>query len=166
MKPHSPSQGRSQFPARAKQLPSVEHVLERIKTLTGELQAAQSEIYGQISEPAELMERRSLLEDAGAARVLEQFRTALDHIRGILWLCMEAEAEAATGAGAGDPRRNRELARANRLLRALSTPSGLPAGDPLREPVSFFDRLDRVIDTYIQDGGTLRAQSHGKRPKT
>lgn len=127
-------------------LPSPEHVVERIKTITGELTALEAEIYGQIADPGELLDRRSLLQQAGAAAVLVDFKFALDQLRSILWFC-----ESGTSASNGDAgsARERELARATELLKALSPPGF--AASSAKESGSFFERLDRVIDNYIQD---------------
>ena len=143
MKSHG---GNKKHVASQLELPSAEHVLERIKTLTGELEALQGEIYGQIADPAELLDRRSSLQQAGAANVLEKFKAAIDHLRGILWFC-ESD-----GPPANRPthrnERERELARATELLQALS-PAGSVAARV--ESGSFFERLDRVIETYMQE---------------
>jgi hypothetical protein len=138
---------------------SPEHVLERIKTLTAELEALQAEIQGQIAAPAELLDRHSLLEQAGAAGVLVDFKVALDQLRSILWFCESGDAASA----GGDVRvvRERELARATELLKALSPPGFAPSSKT--ESGSFFERLDRVIDNYMQESSSTR--SAGKRPK-
>ncbi|HLW53580.1 MAG TPA: hypothetical protein VKW06_12125 [Candidatus Angelobacter sp.] len=132
-------------------LPSPEHVLERIKTITGELGALKAEIYGQITDPAELLDRRTLLEQAGAAGVLMDFKNALDHLRSILWFC-----ESGNLAPAGDNSgRERELARATELLKALLPPETASQ----KQSGSFFERLDRVIDNYMQEGAPSPKES-------
>lgn len=139
-------------------LPSAEHVLERIKTLTGELEALQEEVYGEIADPAELLDRRSLLEQAGAAGVLVKFKAALDHLRGILWFC-ESD-----GRPENHPphrtERERELARATELLQALARPAA--SVSTRADSGSFFERLDRVIDTYMQEGSTAQKAGPSK----
>lgn len=150
------SNGASSFSFRS-ELPSPEHVVERIRTITGELQALEAEMYGQIADPAELLERRSLLEHAGAAEVLVDFKTALDQLRSILWFC---EAGSPTIAGENSHAdRERELARATELLKALA-PAEFAAQ---KESGSFFERLDRVIDSYMQAG--ISAEKAASRSK-
>jgi len=160
MKPHSiKGRSKSREPGR---LSPAEHVLERIQTLTAELQAVQTEIDGQVSDPAEVLARRTILQHQESAQVLEQFRTALDQIRSVLWLC------AAEAADFADPQRRHQLARAGAMLRSLSAGSSAQASTSHRQPretVSFFDRLDRVIDNYMQEGGSLVDPGPGKRPK-
>jgi hypothetical protein len=101
-------------------------------------------------------------------RVLEQFRAALDQMRNMLWLCTETEKK-------GGRQHDRQVAQAAALLRALApSPSDSPSPaskSSLREsspqgPVSFFDRLDRVIDNYVEGGGTLVEPNSRRRPKT
>jgi hypothetical protein len=134
--------------------------LERIQTLTAELEAVQAEIYGQITEPSEMLARRMLLEDRSSAQVLDQFRTALDKIRNVLWLCTEGST--------ADSQQRHALSRPGGVVRTLSA-NARPEPSPrrlTRETVSFFDRLDRVIDTYMQESGTIVDPAHGKPPKT
>jgi hypothetical protein len=160
MKPHT-IKGGTKLPAESGRLSPAEHILERIQTLTAELQAVQTEIDAQVSDPAEMLARRMFLQHQGSAQVLEQFRTALDQIRGVLWLCAEEAAEFS------DPQRRQQLARAGGLLRTLSAKSRADASSrrQARETVSFFDRLDRVIDNYMQEGGAIVDPAPGKRPK-
>lgn len=130
------------------ELPSAEHVLERIKTITGEMEALQGEIYGQITDPGELLARRSLLEQAGSAVVMEKFKASLDHLRSILWFCTDEATDSPRSAHAGTDR-ERQLARATELLNALA-PGGFPPSSA-HESGSFFERLDRVIDNYMEE---------------
>ncbi|HEY6274099.1 MAG TPA: hypothetical protein VIX19_19125 [Terriglobales bacterium] len=162
MKPHT-IKGRTKSPAELGSLSPAEHVLERIQSLTAQLEAMQSELYGQITAPAEMLERRMLLEDRSSAQVFEQFRTALDQLRSILWLSTEQAAVDPTNS-----QRRHQLARAGGLLSTLSAHSRADASSRRqpREAVSFFDRLDRVIDTYMQEGGSIVDRAPGKRPKT
>jgi hypothetical protein len=161
MKPQ-PIKGRTELPAESGRLSPAEHILERIQTLTAELQAVQSEIDAQVSDPAEMLARRMFLLHQGSAQVLEQFRTALDQIRSVLWMCAEEAADFT------DPQRRHQLARAGGLLRTLAAKSRVDPSSSRRQPreaVSFFDRLDRVIDNYMQEGGSIVDPTPGKRPK-
>jgi hypothetical protein len=148
MKHHNRVQGRLAFPARA------DHILERIRIITRELEIIQGEIYGRMGVGSQ-DQKRGLLGDSSAAQVLGQFRTALDHARQMLWLCTEATGTVCTG-------RDRKLAQAAALLQAFTPSESQASGVPDRElglvaqaPVSFFDHLDRVIDNYVEDGGNL-----------
>lgn len=163
MTPHKRSKQHLTFPLR------TDHVLERIRIITRELENIQSEIYGRVSTSGQ-PDTPGLADDAASVRVLDQFRATLDQVRNMLWLCIEAEKTRGE-------QRDRHLAQAAALLRALS-PSGPATSSPapatrssLREsgtqgPVSFFERLDRVIDNYVEGGGTLVEPRSRPRPKT
>ena len=163
MKPHT-LKGRTKSPAESGQMSPAEHVLERIKTLTVELHAVQVDIYNQTADPADMLARRMILEHQAGIQVLDEFRAALDQIRNILWVCTEE-----AGGNPDNRHRRHQLARAGALLRTSSADSRA-ATAPLRrqtaETVSFFDRLDRVIDTYMQEGGTIVNPKPAKRPKS
>jgi hypothetical protein len=162
MKPHT-FKGRTKSAAESGRLSPAEHFLERIKTLTTELEAVQADIYGQASDPAEMLERRMMLEHAATAQVLHEFRAALDRIRNMLWLCTEE-----TSADPDNRQKRHQLARAGALLRNLSPGAHTEAGTlprQTREAVSFFDRLDRVIDSYMQEGGAIVDRDPGKPSK-
>jgi hypothetical protein len=158
MKPHT-IKGRTTSPEESVRLSPSEHVLERIQTLTAELEAVRAEIYGQLTGPAE-MPARAILEDRGRAQLLGQFRAALDQIRSALWLC--------TDEAAANPQRSQRPARAAALSRtgAANGLDGVSSRRQPRETVSFFDRLDRVIDNYMQEGGSLVDPASGKPSKT
>jgi hypothetical protein len=169
MTPHNRNKGPLTFPVR------TDHVLERIRIITRELENIQSEIYGRASTSGQ-PDSAGQPEDAASVRVLEQFRATLDQVRNLLWLCTEAEKTQGQ-------LRDRHLAQAASLLRALAPAgSGPAASSPAppstssssasrREqgtqgPISFFDRLDRVIDNYVEGGGALVQPSPRQRPKT
>ncbi len=167
MKPPNRMKGRLTFPTRA------DHVLERIRIMTRELESIQAEIYGRMHEglPAD---QGGLLHDDHSTRVLDQFRTVLDQVRNMLWLCAEAMREGTTKG----LQRDRQVAQAAALLRALA-PSGprpssaTPATSSsnkresgAQDPISFFDRLDRVIDNYVEGGGALVEPTPRRSPKT
>jgi len=165
------SSGRNQGPSpfnSQNELPSPEHVLERIRTLTGELSALEAEIYGEIADPEELLERRTTLEQAGAAAVLVDFKAALDQVRSILWFC-----ESGPDKGP-DTDHESDFERATEMLRTLA-PGRMPETKKLeqrmieqrmveqkKESGSFFERLDRVIDNYMQQGPALRKVAAGR----
>jgi len=160
------SSGRNQGPSpfnSQNELPSPEHVLERIRTLTGELSALEAEIYGEIADPEELLERRTTLEQAGAAAVLVDFKAALDQVRSILWFC-----ESGPDKGPETDHES-DFERATEMLRTLA-PGRMPDHKKLeqkmveqkKESGSFFERLDRVIDNYMQQGPTLRKVAAGR----
>jgi hypothetical protein len=153
----------------------TDHVLERIRIITRELENIQSEIYGRASASGP-PDTSGQAEDTASVRVLEQFRATLDQVRNLLWLCTEAEKTQGQ-------LRDRYLAQAAALLRALAPAGSAPSASSsapsssssssrskresvTQGPISFFDRLDRVIDNYVEGGGTLVQPSPRHRPKT
>jgi hypothetical protein len=163
MKPHT-LKGRTKPAAEPETLSPAQHVLERIKTLTAELQAVQADIQDQASEPAEMLARRMVLEHQESAQVLEEFRATLDQIRSVLWVY--------TPEAGLDPvhrHRRQRFGRGEAGLRTLPSDSraeNAAMRSQTRDAVSFFDRLDRVIDNYMQAGGPIVDPGPGKRPKT
>jgi hypothetical protein len=151
MKPRNRIEGRLTFPAHA------DHILKRIKIVTRELEAIQADIYGRMGEGR--INDAKLREGTAAARVLSEFKAALNQLRTMLWLCTEHTSETAEDA----PERDRRLARTTELLRALAQHSESGAQFSARQPTSFFDRLDRVIDNYVEGGGALVERSPQRR---
>ncbi|HMC31328.1 MAG TPA: hypothetical protein VKL99_10885 [Candidatus Angelobacter sp.] len=129
-------------------------VLERIKTITRELEAIQAEMHGQLTESADNKISR-FFEDSTAVQVLSHFKAELDQLRRILWFYIEAAAqETPTGM---DQEQARRLERVTGLLRALSPqPNIAPVGE---QSGSFFERLNLVIDNYMQEKKPVAAES-------
>ena len=127
-------------------------VLERIKTITRELEAIQAEMHGQLTESADNKISR-FFEDSTAVQVLSHFKAELDQLRRILWFYIEAAAqETPTGM---DQEQARRLERVTGLLRALSPqPNIAPVGEP---PL----RLEQIktVDNYMQEKKPVAAES-------
>jgi len=121
-------------------------VLGRIQAITRELEAIQNEMHSQLTEPAGNKKGR-FFEDSAAVQVLSSFKAELDQLRRILWFYIE---EAAQKPPAGmDQEQARRLERVTGLLRALSPhPNVTPTGE---QSGSFFERLNVVIDNYMQE---------------
>ena len=69
MKPHT-FRGRTKSPAESERLSPAEHVLERIKTLTAELQALHADIHDQAGDQVEMLAQRIVVERQASAQVL------------------------------------------------------------------------------------------------
>ena len=78
MTPHNRNRQHLKFPLR------TDHVLERIRIITRELENIQSEIYGRVSEVSQ-PDKPGLGDDSASVRVLDQFRATLDQVRNLLW---------------------------------------------------------------------------------
>jgi len=136
---HSPSQD----------LASQDRVLQQIKTITGEIETLQREIYERIREPQAAAKRRTPAEDAAAARIVAEFKVGLDRLRHVLWFYIEQVADKAETNFRWERLRPdlERLSKPDRARMPQSNPQSSPEPDP---PGSFFDRLDVVIDTYMK----------------
>jgi dihydroorotase len=109
-------------------------------------------MHGELNQPASGNKLASFFEDENAVQSLNDFKAELDQLRRILWFYLEqisAQPSATTHADQQDSR----LQRVNELLRALSPPAtkSAIAGEVVQPSISFFERLDVVIDTYMQE---------------
>jgi hypothetical protein len=121
-------------------------VLERIRTITRELEALQGEMQRQFTEPAGMKNR--FFEDSTAVEALSRFKTELDQLRRILWFYIEEAAQQTAPAGM-DQEQSRRLERVTGLLSALSPQPDVTG--MTEQSGSFFERLNLVIDNYMQE---------------
>lgn len=155
MKAHNHSKGRSTLPRRSQEAPNVDQILSRIKAVTGELEALQSEIHQHINHGTG---RNSGREEAPRARLLGEFKITLDRLRKVLWLYLEqVTSQPASGLKPREPE-------AAPLPRAIY-PQSTPADAPNSPPGSFFERLDVVIDAYMKNASTRDESGPRKRAK-
>ncbi|HEX3155016.1 MAG TPA: hypothetical protein VHV32_10340 [Candidatus Angelobacter sp.] len=131
--------------------PQIKHALvNRIKTITDEIHSIQAEMHNQLNEPASGSSVARLFENENAVQVLNDFKAEIDQLRRILWFYIE---QASVPSSADTEQQDKRLQRVNELLRALSpqeTTSAI-ARQNTQPSVSFFERLDVVIDTYMQE---------------
>jgi hypothetical protein len=125
-------------------------VLHRIRIITGELEAIQAEMHSELTGTAGDNRLAKLFEDANAVQALNYFKAELDQLRRVLWFYIE-EAARKTAAGMDQEQQAKRLQRVNELLRALAPQSSTPASVADKPSASFFERLDVVIDTYMQE---------------
>jgi len=126
-------------------------LLLQIKKTTHEIHAIQREIHGKLAEPNTASRLPKIFEDEAALQVLNDFKAELDQLRRILWFYIE-QTTGNLAAGADPKQHDERLQRVNELLRTL-TPKAPDegAGEPNQRSISFFERLDVVIDTYMQE---------------
>jgi len=142
---------RSTLPMRSQQVAAADRVFDRIKTLTGELEALHADLHGQAKQRGDT---------AFDTRALTQFKGALDQLRRILWSYQDQSEVIQTRAEL--PRPHLDFANRADLLE-VSHPQGTsPAHSG--EPGSFFDRLNVVIDAYMQrnEAGSPAGRKRGK----
>ncbi len=124
-------------------------LLHQIKNTTREIHGIQQEMHGKLTESSAGNSLPKFFEDEAAVQVLNDFKAELDQLRRILWFYIEA----ATGNPAADKaQHDQRLQRVNELLRTLAPKaSGVASADENKRSISFFERLDVVIDTYMQE---------------
>ena len=142
--------------------PQIKNALvHRIKNITGEIHSIQAEMHGQLNEPASENKFAKFFEDENAVQSLNDFKAELDQLRRILWFYIEqasAQPSVVTNTEhvTNTEQQDTRLQRVNELLRTLAPAKSTITGDTIQPSVSFFERLDVVMDTYMQ----------GKKPVT
>jgi hypothetical protein len=123
-----------------------------------ELESIQAEMHAELMEPATDNRPARFFEDPSALEVLTHFKTEMDQLRRILWFYTQnALGKPANSATADNTTETNQaqhanhMLRVNELVRALSPkrPKGEPTED--KPAVSFFERLEVVMDTYMED---------------
>jgi hypothetical protein len=133
--------------------PQVKNALvHRIKSITGEIHSIQAEMHGELNEQTKGNRLARFFEDENAVQYLNDFKAELDQLRRILWFYIE-QASAQPSATMDSEQQDKRLQRVNELLRALAPPAAKSAiaGETVQPSISFFERLDVVIDTYMQE---------------
>ncbi|MCU1333614.1 MAG: hypothetical protein JWM08_2606 [Candidatus Angelobacter sp.] len=127
-------------------------LLDRIRKTTGEIHSIQAEMHKDFAGPVCGNKLATLFEDGNAVQVLNDFKAELDQLRRILWFYIE-QASAKSTANQDNEQQEKRLQRVNELLRALASPpvTSAIAGEAIKPSVSFFERLDIVMDTYMQE---------------
>jgi hypothetical protein len=123
------------------QLDTRERVLERIKNINWELEAIHSEMG--LAGPQAAVAREFFGDDDSSVQVLAHFKAALDRLRRTVWSCLENPDELVKAEREQAVR----LQRATEMMRKLSPQPGAPM---VHQSGSFFERLNGVIDTYME----------------
>jgi hypothetical protein len=127
-------------------------LLHRIKHITREIHSVQEEMHSKLTESTSGNTMPKFFEDGDAVQVLNDFKAELDQLRRILWFYIEEAGGIPTAAADQDQQANR-VERVAELIRALAPqPSTAVPGAAQNKPsVSFFERLDLVMDNYLQE---------------
>lgn len=138
-------------------------LLHRVQKVTSEIHSIQAEMHGELSEPASGNRLAGFFEDGAAVQILNDFKAELDQLRRILWFYIE-QASSQSSATPDSEQQSKRLQRVNELLRALAPrPSTSAASGETNKPsISFFERLDLVMDTYMQE---KKPVAHAKAAK-
>jgi predicted Ser/Thr protein kinase len=132
-------------------------VLDRIKMVTGDLETLSADIHREINE-LRLFADISTGKRATATSLTE-FKATLDQLRKVLWSYLEQ-----TDPGEAISTSKMQALRGSSGILASRYP--LVDEPPATAPVSFFDRLDVVIDAYMKKSeGSIPpvARKRGKR---
>jgi hypothetical protein len=131
--------------------PQIKNALvHRIKSITGEIHSIQAEMHGALNEPAGENKLARFFEDESAVQSLNDFKAELDQLRRILWFYLEQAS--AQPSSINNEQQDTRLQRVNELLRTLAPAAkSAIAGQTIQPSVSFFERLDVVMDTYMQE---------------
>ena len=147
MKPTGSTQRRTALSSWQRQSLSKNTVLQRIRTITRELEAVQTEIHRELTTASSAEKLSQLFADAAAAQTLDACKAELDQLRRILWFYVE-QAPGTPAAGLDQEQQVRRQQNVADLLRVLAPK---PTADAeVTRSVSFFERLDVVIDNYMQ----------------
>jgi len=125
-------------------------LLHQIKNTTHAIHTIQKGMHGKLAEPNTANRLPKIFEDEAALQVLNDFKAELDQLRRILWFYIE-QATGNFAAGADPNQHDERLQRVNELLRTLANAPAEAAGEQNQRSISFFERLDVVIDTYMQE---------------
>jgi hypothetical protein len=134
--------------------PNRSAVVERIQALSKELSAIQAEMHSQLTGPV-AGKPGILFEDADAVQALNDLKAELDQLRRILWFYLEEAAKKSPAATDEEQPQSGERAKA--APRALVAQSG--DSSSAAEPGWFFDRLNLVIDAYMQGKKPVAAET-------
>lgn len=145
MKPQPTLSGHSSWNAWQQQRQAPDRMQTRVHNITRELEAIQNEIFGQFAEADGTPRKSSLQPGNLAPDDLARLKAVVDQMRRFLWFYVENLGGMAAEASAQQAHR---LQRATALLNELSPQDGTAAAPA--ETGSFFDRLNVVIDSYMQ----------------
>jgi len=139
MKPQGTFTGSSAWLIGRSQSNPADRLLHRIRVVTQELEAIQNEMCAQLADSDGTPRKNGFTPDSAAGTDLHLFKTVVDQMRRILWFyTTDATLDSHTESGLSGS--------TNPHPQKLSHQNG----DSEIEKGSFFERLNVVIDGYIQ----------------
>jgi len=136
----------------------TEHILHQVRKITRDLHAVQHDLYRELAEEDGTRRKHSAFAASSAAGDLIALKVAADQLRRTLWFYLEA----LSTTQKSDPAQSAEIPARERMIEHRE--SAASAIDPTVGAAgsgSFFDRLNLVIDGYLNDRGI--AGSSGRR---
>jgi hypothetical protein len=150
MKPQGSLTGSSAWNIGRTQSNSTDSLLQRVRVVTQELEAIQNEMCAQLGDSDGTRRKNVRMPHSAAGTDLHLFKTVIDQMRRILWFYTgDTMLDAHSGPGLPEA--------TNPPTQKLSTETG----DSEAGKGSFFERLNVVIDGYIQAGPAATS----RRPK-
>ncbi len=138
------------------------NVLEKIRDLTSDLQAVQNELCLHLALPDGTPRKIQMPVDPRIMDNLGVLKTTVDQFRRVLWFYVEQAEQ--------PPAEEQDLPYAEQT----QAKAALPAAPALQkstqreaesqQPISFFDRLELVIEGYMRPSGPLA--SYRQKPKS
>lgn len=147
----------TKIPAWRQPADKAERILTLVKKLTRELHDLQTELYRELAEEDGSRRSHSALIAAPACDNLIELKTAADQLRRVLWFYMQDPSHACDSSQLAPEPEPRDTLK----LQEPPTQPGVscPTGGASS---SFFERLNLVIDGYMQERGV---STRGKAPK-
>lgn len=139
MKPQGSFTGSSAWIPGRLQSNTADRLLQRVKAVTHELEAIQNEMCAQLADSDGTPRKNAFTPDSAAGADLHLFKTMVDQMRRILWFyTTDATADLNSAGASCEPSFPQ-----TQKLTEQAVDSGTQSG-------SFFERLNVVIDGYIQ----------------
>lgn len=136
----------------------TEVILHQVRNVTREIHAVQNDLYRELAEEDGTRRKYSRGIASAAAGDLLALKFAADHLRRTLWFYLEtlsATQESTPAQNAEIPAREKMIEHRESAASATDPPVGIAGSG------SFFDRLNLVIDGYLNDRGI--AGTSGRR---
>ena len=127
----------------------AESIINQVSKVTCELHAVQNELYRELSEQDGTRRQDSLLRQAPACDDLKALQIAADQLRRVLWFYLEQESHGDNGTEQSASSTTDEWLVQHPRHEAMTEQRPMQAG-------SFFERLNLVIDGYMQERGLSR----------
>ena len=145
MKPQGSFTGSSAWLLGRPQSNTADRLLQRVRAVTHELEAIQNEMCAELADSDGTRRKKTFIPDSAAGADIHLFKTVVDQMRRTLWfytgdVTMSAHGESPLTAPPATEKLSEQLS------------------DSKMESGSFFERLNVVIDGYIQAAPTTTSR--------
>ena len=119
---------------------------ERIRRVTLDLEGLEEELGWALIEDESRREQNRLLEELLSFNLVSQFKSAIDHMRHLLW-CYVESAMGPRSASVDYLLQSRRLRQVTEMLRVLREQAG-PEMGKLPEATTFLEQVNAVVEGY------------------